>query len=159
MVQNDTLARSILFEKLSEEQLDEVLKLCVEREYAPQREMFEEGDPADYLYLVEQGKIAIEMALPSSTSPARKRATVEVAGEGEVVGWSALVEPYQYTFSATTLERTKVIAIDGPGLRRLLDQNPRIGYQVSKGLFSVVSSRLNATRLLLISERAWAQAS
>ena len=155
MVSREALAKSTLFSSLNEVELDHVARLCEEREYGAQTVLFQERGPASHLYLVQQGKVAIEMGLPSGASTVQRQATVELASQGEVLGWSALVEPYVYTFSAICLQRVRAIAIDGPRLRGLLEQNERMGHRVVNGLLGVVVSRLNATRLLLVTERAW----
>ncbi len=155
MVSRDILAKSVLFADLGEIELDEAAKLCTEREFAPQSTLCEEGEPARYLYLLQAGKVAIEMRLPATASSRPKRTTVDEVSEGEVIGWSALGEPRVYAFSATCLQKTSAVVVDGQGLKELLDRNPSTGYKVLKGLLSVVASRLTATRLLLISERAW----
>ncbi|MEW6232153.1 MAG: cyclic nucleotide-binding domain-containing protein [Chloroflexota bacterium] len=155
MVSHGALTKSKLFAGLSKAELDEVAKLCIEKEYEPQTMVFDEGEAAKHIYLLEEGKVALEMKVPLVSSSAHRRATVDIAGKGDVFGWSALAEPYIYTLSAICLEGVKAIAIDGARLRDLLEQNERVGYKVSKGLVSVVSSRLMATRHLLISERAW----
>ncbi|MDO8750529.1 MAG: cyclic nucleotide-binding domain-containing protein [Dehalococcoidia bacterium] len=152
---HEALSKSKLFAGLSQAELDRVVKLCTGREYQPQTMVFDEGGAAKEVYLLEQGRVALEMKVPSISSAAHRRATVDIASEGDVFGWSALVEPYTYTLSAICLEKVKAIALDAAGLRDLLEQNERIGYQVSKGLVRVVSSRLTSALHLLIGERAW----
>lgn len=152
---HEALSNSKLFAGLSQAELDGVVKLCIEREYQPQTIVFDEGETAKQVYLLEQGRVALEMKVPSVFSSAHRRATVDIASAGDVFGWSALVEPYTYTLSAICLEKAKAIALDAAGLLDLLEQNERIGYKVSKGLVRIVSSRLTAALHLLIGERAW----
>ena len=152
---HEVLSKSRLFAGLSQAELESVVKLCIEKEYPPQAMVFDEGETAKQVYLLEQGRVALEMKVPSGFSSGHRRATVDIASEGDVFGWSALVEPYTYTLSAICLEKVKAIALDAAGLRNLLEQNDRIGHQVSKGLVRIVSSRLTAALHLLIGERVW----
>lgn len=142
------------FSGLSASELDEIAKLCVQKAYDAGTTVFKEGDPASHFYLVEEGKVALEMNLPAESKGSRKRVTVDIVTQGEPMGWSALVEPYHFTLSSTCLDHVRVTAIDAVRLRNLLDKNPQIGYRVLKGLVEVVSSRLDLTRRVLTSERA-----
>ncbi len=72
--------------------------------------------------------------------------TVHTAEEGDVFGWSAVVEPHTYTASARCIEKTEDICIKGSDLTSLFEQNPRMGYIVMRNLSSAVSSRLTDTR-------------
>ncbi len=155
MALHEVLSKSRLFAGLSQAELDRVVELCTEREYQPQTMVFDEGEIARQVYLLERGRVALEMKVSSVVSLEGRRATVDIASEGDEFGWSALVEPYTYTLSAICLEQTKAIVLDAAGLRALLEQNERIGYSVSKGLVRIVSSRLTAALHLLIGERVW----
>ncbi len=46
------------------------------------------------------------------------------------------------------------VSISGAKLRWLLEDNPKIGYELLKGLIKVVASRLEETRQLLIADRS-----
>jgi len=48
--------------------------------------------------------------------------------------------------SARCMEKTKVIALDGVGLRRLLEEDSHMGHKVMKRFVGLVSSRLRHTR-------------
>jgi len=81
------------------------------------------------LHLCRSGKvdIVVELSQPSGVV----EVTVHTAEEGDVFGWSAVVEPHTYTASARC---------------SLFEQNPRMGYIVMRNLSSAVSSRLTDTR-------------
>jgi CRP-like cAMP-binding protein len=74
-------------------------------------------------------------------------------GRNEVLGWSVIIEPYIYTFTAVCLQKVKALSLSSTKLRWLLQDDPKIGYGVLKGLIKVVASRLADTRYLLVSER------
>jgi hypothetical protein len=48
-------------------------------------------------------------------------------GEGEVLGWSWLLPPYQWHYSARAIEPTEAIALDGVALRGLCEQDHDLG--------------------------------
>jgi len=101
------------------------------------------------LYILTEGRVALEMELrPVADRPAIPTA-VEVVTKGECFGWSALVEPYVYTLSARCMTNCTVLAIKGDMLHRTMADNPRLGYEVMKKLTQLISFRLTYTRLRL----------
>jgi len=67
-----------------------------------------------------------------------------------------MVEPYIHNFTAVCLQKVKALSLSGTKLRWLVQDNPKIGFDVMKGLIKVVDSRLVETRHLLICERLFA---
>lgn len=142
-----------LFSALNGEDLKAVAGFAAERVYEPGSTVFGEGDKAHEILILKEGRIALQMTLPAPAGQLGRRITVDIVGEKEAFGWSALVEPYRYTMTAVCLQKAAVLAIDGEKLKALLQQKPETGYQVFKGLISVVASRLQDTRHVLVSER------
>ena len=142
-----------LFDSMSDADLERLVAISSPQEWGAGGTIFTEGNPAKDLYVLERGKVALQMNLPSTQPQLAKRITVDVATRGEVFGWSAVVQPHIYTLTVVCLESTTGLAIDGFKLRNLLKAEHRIGYEVLSGLIGVVASRLDETRHLLISER------
>jgi len=135
---------SQLFEGLNDEDLDSILGFCSREIYQPGTTIFREGDEGNKLYIVEDGRVVLEMAVRIGTGSGRQGA-IDVITKGQVFGWWG-GESYIHAMSARCVEETKVIAINATGLWRLLEQNHNIGYSVMKKLIGVMSSRLFNTR-------------
>ena len=142
-----------IYEPLSDVELDSIASISQSKEYEAGATIFNEKGPAEELYVVEKGKVALQMQLLLSQPQLTKKVTVDIVNPREVFGWSVLVAPYRYTLTAVCLEPTSVLATDGIKLRALIDNNHRIGYQVLNQLIKVVASRLDETCHMLISER------
>ncbi len=142
-----------IFSTLSEAELEKVASSGLEKEYEAGTTIFQEGDGAEELLVLQEGKVALQMTLPRAQAQMSRRITVDVVTKNEVVGWSAIVEPYVYTLTAVCLQKVKALSISGNKLRWLLRDNPKIGYEVLKELIKVVASRLDDTRQVLVSER------
>ncbi|MBI2287459.1 MAG: cyclic nucleotide-binding domain-containing protein [Chloroflexi bacterium] len=153
MTIKQTLKGSQVFSALSDAELEKIAALAQEKQYEAGMAIFQEGDSAEELFVIQEGKVAGQMILPRAQSGSGRKLTVDVMTQNEVVGWSALVEPYTYTLTAVCLQNVKAISISGNKLRDLLRDNPKMGYEVVKGLIRVVASRLNDTRQMLVSER------
>src|SRR5574342_147052 len=66
-----------------------------------------EGEEANNFYVILHGKVALEIFTPD-----RGSITIQTIGEGEVLGWSSLIPPYQCRFDAQVIELTHVITLD-----------------------------------------------
>lgn len=153
MITRDVLRRCVLFSELTDTELDAVTGSVLEKQYDAGATIFNEGDPAEEILVVQEGRVALQITLPRMEGQINRRITVDVIGKDDVVGWSAIVEPYKYTLTAICLQKVSALSISGNKLRWLLRDNPKVGYEVTKGLIKVVVSRLDETRQVLVSER------
>lgn len=153
MTIKQVLKDCVLFSGLTDAELEKVAGSAVEKTYEAGATIFATGDAADELFVIEEGRVAVQMTLPRAGGQASRRITVDVVTKNEIVGWSAIVEPYKYTFTAVCMQKTKAVAISADKLRWLLRDNTKIGYEVMKGLARVIAAGLNDTRQVLISER------
>ena len=104
-----------------------------------------EGDPANTLFLLRRGRVAIEVH-----SPGRGPMVIETVGPGAVVGWSWLVPPYRWHFDARAVEAVGAVAVDGACLREKAEADPEFGYALMQRVVSVLLERLQMTRLRLL---------
>ncbi len=153
MTVKQILKDCVLFSGLSDAELDKVAASAAEKTYEAGTTMFATGDNADELFVIQEGRVAVQMTLPKTGGQASRRITDDVVNKSEIVGWSAIVEPYKYTFTAICMQKTIALAIGAEKLRWLLRDNPKIGYEVMKSLARVIAAGLNDTRQVLISER------
>ena len=103
-----------------------------------------EGTPADHLYLVRRGRVALETASPHGPL------LIETLEAGSVVGWSWLFPPYRWALDARAVEPVGAIAVDARCLRAKADEDPAFGYALLQRIVAVVVHRLQATRLRLL---------
>jgi len=104
-----------------------------------------EGDPANTFYLIREGKVAVEVLAPQ-----HKPIIVSTLGVGEILGWSWLLPPFQWKFSARAADDVRAIALDGKCLRTKCEENDDLGYEVLKRFAQIMERRLEATRLQLL---------
>ena len=104
--------------------------------------ILQQGQEANLLYLIRQGKVALE--IPDSS---RGPIIVQTVGEGEVLGWSWAIKPYRWHFNARALEPTRAVALDGKCLRDKCELDHDLGYEVMRRVTHVMEHRLQATRL------------
>lgn len=154
MTTEEDLRRCSLFTTLGGVQLAAVAATTSRKECDAGTTIFQEGDSADDFYVLLEGRVALQMSLPSSRSALARRVTIDIVTPGQVFGWSAVAEPHEYTLAAVCLQRSSLLSINGARLEQVLRQDPETGFEVMKGFVSIVASRLNDTRHVLVSERS-----
>ncbi|MFI4937657.1 MAG: cyclic nucleotide-binding domain-containing protein [Candidatus Berkiellales bacterium] len=105
----------------------------------------QENTPANEFYLLREGKVAV-----CANIPHHQDKIIQTISEGEILGWSWLFPPYQWTFELRALETTHAVALNGKCLRDKLDEMPELGYKLMKRFSQLMVARLNATRLQLL---------
>jgi CRP/FNR family transcriptional regulator, cyclic AMP receptor protein len=107
--------------------------------------LFKEGEEANEFYLIRAGKIALEVFAPQ-----RKPIIVSTLGEGDILGWSWLLPPYEWKTHARVVENTRAFALDGKCLRTKCDQNHDLGYELLKRFAQVIEGQLVAAHYQLL---------
>ncbi len=136
----DELHRFRIFAGLGEADFESIARISHVQEFETAQKLTEEGAEADRLYLFLKGKAEVKVRRPDGD-----QALIDEVGQGELLGWSAVIEPYVYTASSWTTERSEAIIVDGTRLRELLKENKRLGHQVDNGIGEVISRRLGQT--------------
>jgi CRP-like cAMP-binding protein len=113
--------------------------------WAPGETVFREGSRGDSLYLVVEGSVAIEVAVPQ-----RGRVRIATIGPGELFGWSSLFYEKPKTALAAVLTATRAVAFDAARLRAQCESDPEFGFRLTRIVLHLVSDRLKATRAQLI---------
>jgi len=107
--------------------------------------IFHEGQEANQFYIVRHGKISLEIFAPN-----RGPLIVETLGEGDILGWSWLIPPYEWHLDAKAMELTRAIALDGKCLRKKCEEDHELGYELLKRFAQIIEQRLESTRMQIL---------
>ncbi len=110
--------------------------------------LYTEGEKADALYLVASGTVDLTINLDAKGT---RYTELTRLVDGEVTGWSAVLEPYVYTMGAVAGTDGKVIRIDGEFLREFMAKAPQVGYVIMTHLAQVINQRLADLRVRFVS--------
>lgn len=139
------LAEHPFLSDLSTEQIALIVGCASNVRFDANQFIFKEGQEANQFYIIRHGKISLEVYRASRGSIA-----IETIDEGEVLGWSWLVPPYNWHFDARALELTRAIALDGKCLRTKCEEDHDLGYELLKRFAHIIMQRLHATRIQLL---------
>jgi CRP/FNR family cyclic AMP-dependent transcriptional regulator len=146
MISPETLRRYPYFGGIGEESLKQIAMLADEVTVPAGTCMFHEGDPAHYLYIIVQGEVNIQYLLGND-----ELRTVDTLVDGDVLVWSAMIEPYKTTAIGTANKECRLVRISAPKLRELCEHDPLVGYRLTTQIAKLLSHRLEGARIQLAS--------
>jgi cAMP-binding proteins - catabolite gene activator and regulatory subunit of cAMP-dependent protein kinases len=131
------------FDRLSNRQLKTVSDIMFERTYHADELIFEEGQPGAALFLILDGKIAIEICRESNTT------RLAVLESGAFFGEMALLDDSPRSANARALERTRSLALYRNDLNDLVHRDAKTACQIYRSLAGMIGDRLRLTNELV----------
>ncbi|CCQ89959.1 Cyclic nucleotide-binding protein, putative hydrogenase accessory protein [Nitrospina gracilis 3/211] len=107
--------------------------------------LFREGAAADHFYIIRHGRVALEMAPPN-----KPPMIVDTVEGGQVLGWSWLAPPHLWHFDAHAMTLVRTIALDAACLRKKIETDHELGYELFRRFFIIAAERLQHTRMQLM---------
>jgi CRP-like cAMP-binding protein len=130
---------------LPPEQIATVVGCASNRVFSAGEFLIREGEQADQFYLLREGRVSIEVHAPQAGG-----LRIETLTDGDVLGWSWIIEPYRWHFDGRALTRVRAIALDGKCLRAKCDSDHELGWRLLRRMARVMEQRLQSTRLQLL---------
>ena len=127
------LAQLVLFRRVSAEDRERIAAVSFERSYERGDEVFAEGDPSDFFYVVVTGRIKVYKHAPNGHD-----IILEMFGPGGPLGAVAAYESRPYPASATAIEPSSCLLIPRQAFFALLERHPSL----VRGLLGSLSLRL-----------------
>jgi CRP-like cAMP-binding protein len=127
--------KGYLFQGMSPEFMDEISRSLIRETHAKGDLLFRAGDPADFLYVLETGRVRL-------SAGDRGIVTRIVEKEGDALGWSSLVGRESYTSSAECLADVRVVKIKKDVMNGIFDRYPACGMLLFRRLARLIGERL-----------------
>ncbi len=127
--------KGYLFQGMSPEFMDEISKSLIRETHAKGDMLFRAGDPADFLYVLETGRVRL-------SAGDRGIVTRIVEKEGDALGWSSLVGRESYSSSAECLADVRVVKIKKDVLNEIFNRHPACGLLLFRRLARLIGERL-----------------
>jgi len=141
----EVLRRLRILEGLDEEHLSQLADVAEQVQFEEGEVIFREGDPATDVYLIVDGSVSLEVC--AASVGCRRILTVT---EGELLGWSPVLEQTRLSATARALEPTRAVRLNGKQVLAQCEHNPRFGFEFMRRAALALANRLNATRLQLL---------
>jgi CRP-like cAMP-binding protein len=129
---------------LAESDVNTLNALSFEVHFKEDQIIFREGDPSSFFYLIQSGRVALEVLAPGRVL------RIQTIGEGEELGWSSLLTSVNKQFQARCLEPVTAFAFDGAQIVARCEDDPAFGFRLLRRVLATVADRLRATRLQLL---------
>ena len=141
----DELRGIDFFRGLEDTYLEQLAEISRYVEFPARAEIFRESDVAKEMYVIISGQVSLVTCTPKTGCR-----QLMVVGDGDLIGWSPLVERQRLFDTAHTAQPTKAIAIDGHKILEICEKNPQFGFEFMRRVAKVLAERLSATRLQIL---------
>ena len=127
-----------IFKGFNKDQLKTVKKGGQKKECLYGDRLFAEGEDADRIWLVMEGRVDLRFELPGrQTSEENTVFSITVA---QTLGWSSFVPPFKYALSAYITTKTcKVLQITKDHLLECFEKDPRMGLMFMTNVAAIAS--------------------
>jgi CRP/FNR family transcriptional regulator, cyclic AMP receptor protein len=139
-----------LLKGLSPAEIEHVLALGTRMKVPAGGPLFQLGDDADRVFLIERGRV--RLTLPIKVREREENILIEESAPGQLVGWSAMIPPYRFTLRASVPLETEVIAIPRDALQRYFEAQPVQGQKILLNLAIVMGHRLQLVQAMWVRE-------
>ena len=130
------------FRDLSDDQLKAIAQITNAVCYPSGQILFEEGKPGEHLFFLVKGDVEVLYNIGEAG-----QVHVDTVSGEEVVGCSALVEPYTYTATERSLTEVEVLEVDAASLRELMQKDCQLGLSLQQHIIRVLMERILDLRL------------
>jgi CRP/FNR family transcriptional regulator len=136
-----------IFEFLTIDGLKDIAEMCQIEEFEAGALVFKDGDKADKLYMLLEGRVSIEV-----DTGAGRKASVYTLTRGKFFGYPALIRPRYFTTYARCMDKVKVVSLLADDLvNKIFKEDCRRGYLVMNKCAELVAQKLHETRMQLLS--------
>ncbi len=121
----ELLGRVPVFSTLERGDLERIAEVSVPRSFEPGQSVFREGDASDTCYVVREGH-----ARAVRSHGDGRTITLATFGPGDFFGELAMFEDERRSATVEAIERTTVVGVLGPDMRRLMAEHPEIAMRL-----------------------------
>jgi ATP/ADP translocase/HEAT repeat protein len=130
------LRRVPLFERLDPEDLQRVAAVAEERNFAPGTTLVTQGDVGNQLFVILEGRVRVDRREPDGSIR-----QLRTYGPGDHVGELAVLLERPRAATVVADGEVRTLAIDGDGLRSILEERPEAAMAMLQTLAERISSQ------------------
>lgn len=115
------------FSELSDEDLEKIASISIERNYKKNMLIFMEGEPGEAFYYIKSGKVKVYRTYEDG-----KEHIIHIFGSGDVFGEATLFSSIPYPASASVYEDATIGFIKNVELEKLVSETPELSLKLIK---------------------------
>lgn len=138
------LLKTYLKVEMSQETLNEIASFSELKTFSADEIIYREHKDSRVLCLVISGQVDVQYLLKSG-----RRKTLDSCNVGDILLWSAVVEPHETNSIGICRTKTELLEIDGKKLLAICEKDTRFGYHMMSLIAAVLRRRNQATRMQL----------
>lgn len=125
----EDLKKIPIFSALNDEELKEIQHYLTKENFKKKQEIFSEGDPSDWFYILISGKVKI-----TKMSVDGREIIIELISPPDFFGGFAVLKGFPYPANAVAMEDSNVIKISRHNLLKIIDRFPNVMYDMTANL-------------------------
>ena len=139
MFKQDDLKSIIMLSELNEAMLKKIYKVTIKTNYSSGEYIFREGEYAEYLYSVFEGKVGLELERNAGGA-----ILIDTITRGYAFGFSSLVDMEQKKYASHAIALTDITLFKWsyPDLERLFYEDYEMGFLLMRKIAKIAKKRL-----------------
>jgi len=125
----DSLRTIPLFSSVSDEDLESIASLLIERRFPKHKTIVEEGLPGDYMYVIREGRVKV-----TKLSGDGREKILEMLEEGSFFGEMSLLDSAPRSASVKALTEMRILALSRNDFLNVLRRSPDLALAVIQEL-------------------------
>ena len=146
------LRETALCEGLSTEQVDKMAELAEVESRKAGEVIFEEDGTGRDLYILMDGRVAIEAYVPGETD---RTQTIVTVLPGNLLGEFSLLDGAPRSATARVVDQAQILRISHDKLMSLMEHDNEIGYKVILNIAQLLTTRIRNTNLRFRNATIW----
>jgi CRP-like cAMP-binding protein len=150
-MEDEKLLKAIpILQDLGEEELRQVLKIARPVQFPRGKVILKEGETGETMYIIAEGAVEVSKTLVMmggrEDPQDREKILTKLSAEDHAIfGEVALFEKSKRTATVLALTDCRMLEISKSDFLRLAEENPRIGYKITRNIVQLLCSRLRKT--------------
>jgi len=133
---NEQLGAQDVFRFLRPDQVNAISKASVTASYKAGEVVYTKEAKAKYIFVVLEGQVALRFPSGEGVS-----LLIDQLGPGAMFGSSSSFDLDTYMLTAQCLSDCRILRIETAALRRLMDEDPRMGYVIQMRISEIFFKR------------------
>lgn len=125
----EDLKKIPIFSTLTDDELKEIQPYFIKESLKKKQEIFSEGDPSDWFYILISGKVKI-----TKMSYEGKEIIIELISPPDFFGGLAVLKGFPYPANAISMEDIEVFKISRHDMLKIIDRFPNVMHNIMSNL-------------------------